>query len=96
MTFRIRIIINAVKISLTTKIKIYTKHRVTMDEIEKVMLQDKPYFAKTKFGRYVAVGKWNRCLTIVFDYNEKYKEATIITAYPSTKWQIKLYKRKIK
>lgn len=67
-----------------------------MEEIEKVLLEDKPYFAKTKFGRYVALGKWNRYITIALDYSAKSKEAEIVTAYPSSQWQIKLYKRKTK
>jgi len=89
-------IINAVKIPLKTKIKIYDKHGITMEEIEKVLLQNEPYFAKTKLGRYVALGKWSRYVTIVFNYHETHKEATIVTAYPSSPWQIKLYKRKSK
>ncbi len=89
-------IINAVKISLRAKIKIYDKHRITMEEIKNVLLQNKPYFSKTKFGRYVAIGKWNRFITIIFDYNEKYKEADIITTYPSSDWQVKLYRRKLR
>ncbi|MBI2672303.1 hypothetical protein HYX16_05195 [Candidatus Woesearchaeota archaeon] len=89
-------IINAVKISIKAKIKIHHKHGITMDEIEKSLLQNKSYFAKAKDGRFVAIGKWNRCITVIFDYAEKYKEATIITAYPSSKWQIKLFKRKVK
>lgn len=89
-------IIKAVKISLRIKIKIYNEHGITMKEIENVLLQNKPYFAKTKAGRYVALGKWNRYITIIFEYNEKCKEAEIVTAYPSSSWQIKFYKRKIK
>jgi len=87
-------IINAIKISLKTKIKIYDKHGITMEEIENVLLQNKPYFSKTRLGRYIALGKWNRYITIIFNYNEKYREAEIVTAYPSSIWQIKLCKRK--
>jgi len=89
-------IINAVKISLKTKIKVYDKHGITMQEIENVLLQGNSYFSKTRLGRYVALGKWNRYITIVFYYNKTYREAEIITAYPSSNWQIKLCKRKIK
>lgn len=88
--------INAVKISLKTKIKIHNEHGITMKEIENVLLENKPYFAKTKLGRYVALGKWSRYITIIFNYNESNKEADIVTAYPSSNWQIKLYKRKLK
>lgn len=89
-------IIKAVKISFETKIKIFNKHGITMEEIENVLLEGKPYFAKTKLGRYIALGKWNRYITIAFDYSEINKEAEIITAYPSSRWQIKLFRRKKK
>ena len=88
-------IIRAVKISLKTKIKIYDKHGIIMEEIKNTLLQNKPYYARTKDGRYFALGKWNRFITIVFNYNQKYKEADIVTSYPSSNWQIKLYKRKM-
>jgi len=32
----------------------------------------------------------------IFSYEQRYKEAEIVTAYPSSDWQIKLYKRKRK
>jgi len=51
-----------------------------MEEIKNTMLQNKPYYVRTKDGRYVALGKWNRFITIVFNYNQKYKEADIRTA----------------
>ena len=88
--------IEVVKISLQTKIKIYDKHGVTMEEIERTLVDNRPYCARTKDGRYVAIGQWNRHLTIIFNYNLQHKEATIITAYPSSAWQIKLYKRRVK
>ena len=87
-------IVKTVKISIQTKIKIYNKHGITMEEIKNTLLEDEPYFAKAKLERYVALGKWNRYITIVFTYNLPNKEADIITAYPSADWQIKLYKRK--
>jgi len=88
--------IKSVKISPQNKIKINDKHGVTMDEIKNIFFQNKPYFSKTRDGRYSALGKWNRPLTIIFHYNEKSREAEIITAYPSSNWQIKLYKKKRK
>jgi len=87
-------IIKTVKISLQTKIKIYDKHGITMQEIKNTLLDDLPWFVKTRLGRYTALGKWNRYITVIFEYNEKDKEAGIITAYPSSDWQIKLYKKK--
>ncbi len=88
--------IEVVKISLQTKIKIYDKHGVTIEEIETMLLDNRPYYARTKDGIYLAIGQWNRHLTIIFNYNQRHKEATIITAYPSSAWQIKLYSRKMK
>ncbi len=41
----------------------------------------------------MAIGLWKRYVTIFFNYNETLKEAEIITAYPSSIWQIKLYKK---
>lgn len=67
-----------------------------MEEIENTLLQNKPFFSKAKDGRYVALGKWNRYITIIFNYGGKNKEADIVTAYPSSDWQIKLYRRKKK
>jgi len=87
-------IIKAVKISLKNKIKIYDKHGITMEEMKKVLLNDEPWFVKTRLGRYTALGKWNRYITVIFEYSEKSREAEIITAYPSSDWQIKLYKKK--
>lgn len=87
-------IVKTIKITVQTKIKIYNKHGITMEEIKNILLEDEPYFAKARLGRYVSLGKWNRHITIVFTYNLPNKEADIITAYPSADWQIKLYKRK--
>ena len=84
--------IEAVRIKKQTKEKIETKHSITLDEIEKVLLDDKPKFRKVK-DCYMVLGIYDRYLTVFFNYNEKLKEAEIITAYPSSKWQIKLYKK---
>lgn len=88
--------IKSIKISPQNEIKINDKHGVTMDEIKNTFLQNRPYFSKTRDGRYAALGKWNKHLTIIFNYDEKFREAEIITAYPSSSWQIKLYKKKRK
>lgn len=87
-------IVEKVKILLTAKIKIYEKHGITMEEIKNTLFEGRPFFSRAKDGRYIALGKFNRHITIVFNYNEAHKEADIITAYPSSDWQIKLYKRK--
>ncbi len=64
-----------------------------MEEIKKTLLEGKPYFSKTKDGRYFSIGKFNRYISVVFNHN-KFNESEIITAYPSSDWQIKLHKRK--
>jgi len=87
-------IIKAIKIKPSIEIKIFNKHGITIDEIEKVLTEDKPYFAKSKESRYISIGIWSRHITIIFEYYKN--EAEIITAYPSPKWQISLYKRKMK
>lgn len=85
-------IVEAVKIRKQVKEKIETKHSITIGEIEKVLLEDKPKFRKVR-DCYMAIGIFDRYLTIFFTYNWKTKEAELITAYPSSRWQIKLYKR---
>ncbi len=89
-------IIEKVKISLKTKIKVYNKHGITMEEIKNTLLESKPYFSRARDGRYIALGKYQRFITAIFSYNQINKEAEIVTAYPSSDWQIKLYKRKTK
>ena len=73
------------------KEKILEKHNVTADEIKKI-LSGKVLVLKTHSKRYIAIGFGYRYLAIVFEYNNKI--ANIITAYPASKWQIKLYKNK--
>ena len=73
------------------KEKILDKHNVTAFEIKNVLL-NKPLVLKTKLDRYLAVGFHYRYITVAFEY--KTKTANIITAYPSSEWQIKLYKQK--
>lgn len=73
------------------KEKILEKHNVTADEIQNVMA-GKILVLKTHSKRYTALGLSYRYLTIVFEYENR--TASIITAYPSSKWQTKLYKNK--
>ena len=86
-------LINRVNIEPGTKIKIYQKHNVTEEEVEYTLLLNKPMFRKVN-KLYMAIGKWYRYLTIFFEYDKKLKMAEIKTAYPSSKWQIKQYKKK--
>ncbi|MBI2543220.1 MAG: hypothetical protein HYW24_03480 [Candidatus Aenigmarchaeota archaeon] len=84
-------IIENVIIEDKVKEKILEKHNVTSFEIENVLLGN-PLVLKTKESRHLAVGFYHRYLTIVFEYGKK--TANIITAYPSSEWQIKLFKEK--
>lgn len=72
--------------------KIVKKHGVSREEIETVLLADEPKHFKTKAGRYLAIDVTERYLTIV--YENRKGIAVIVTAYPSSQWQVKLYKRK--
>ena len=85
-------IVESIRLKRDVKEKIETKHSITLIEIEKVLLENKPKFRKAK-DCYMGIGLWKRYLTIFFNYNAKIKEVEIITAYPSSKWQIRLYKR---
>ena len=85
-------IVESIRLKRDVKEKIETKHSITLIEIEKVLLENKSKFRKAK-DCYIGMGLLKRYLTIFFNYNINLKEAEIITAYPSSKWQIKLYKR---
>lgn len=85
--------IRGVKIEPAVIAKIYEKHFVLPDEIEKVLKGGKPIFKRVSGNQYIAIGLAERYLTIFFRYNNKTKEATIMTAYQSSKKQVKSYKR---
>ncbi len=73
------------------KEKILDKHNVEAAEIKQVIFSN-PLILKVKNKRYIAIGYHQRYLTIIFeDYNST---AFIITAYPSSEAQVKLYKKK--
>lgn len=71
------------------------EHGVTFSAIESVF-HGNSLIIKAKYNRYIAVGldETSKCLTTVFEYQKGF--AKIITAYPLSTWQIKLYKRKKK
>lgn len=73
------------------KEKILFKHNVEAEEIKQVLLS-KPLVLKAKHQRYIAIGKDERYLTIIFE--SKKGTTNVITAYPSSNAQIKLYKKK--
>jgi len=85
-------IINAVSIRNPIKKKLRFKHGINEEEINKILLNNKPVFKKSR-GLYLSIGFKQRYLTIIFGYNKINKIADIITAYPSSKWQINLYKK---
>jgi len=73
------------------KEKVFSKHHVEALEIKGVLMSN-PLVFKSKLGRYLAIGNCYRFVTIIFEC--KGKTANIITAYPSSQSQIKLYKKK--
>ncbi len=87
------LLIKTVKVQSQIVVKIYEKHSVLAAEIEKVLQEDEPIFKKVGGDQYIALGIWDRYLTIFFAYDGKIKEAVITTAYPSSRKQIKSYKR---
>tara|TARA_Y100000034_G_C6750075_1_gene333338 strand:- start:520 stop:792 length:273 start_codon:yes stop_codon:yes gene_type:complete len=86
--------IKTVKIEIETALKIYNKHFVLSEEIENIITKKETIFKKVGGNQYLAIGIENRYLTIFFRCNNKTKEATITTAYPSSRKQIKFYKNK--
>ena len=73
------------------KEKIADKHNVQAIEIKNIFFNS-PLILKTRFSRFIAIGHFQRYLTVIFEYNKG--TANIITAYPSSDAQIKLYKKK--
>lgn len=73
------------------KEKILQKHNVSATEIKTILL-NKPYALRARENRYMAIGCHNRFITAVFTM--KKTTAFIITAYPSSDAQIRLYKSK--
>ena len=85
--------IKAIKLEPSTLVKLYDKHAVLSEEVERVLTNDKTIFKKVGGNQCVAIGMVERYLTIFFEYDNTTKEAAITTAYPSSKKQIKSYKR---
>ena len=84
-------LIKEIQIDKKVEYKIYKKHGVIFYEVKNGLLS-KPYFRKTKDEKYLAITKFNRFITVIFTYENGI--ADIITAYPSSEWQIKLFKRR--
>ena len=85
--------IKKVVIDFYTEEKIYKKYGVYRKDIEDALFEGVSVFYRTKDDRYVAIASKERYITIIFLYQKEI--ATIITAYPSSDWQIKLFKKKM-
>jgi len=67
-------------------------HGLQREEVENGLLYGNPKFSKDRHGRYLAITHHSRYITVVFEYISFNVE--VITAYPSSDWQIRRYKRK--
>ena len=83
--------IKKIVLEKTVQEKILLKHGVRREEIEHGLLEGKPRFFRAKDGKYMTISSYNRYLTIIFGYEGK--NAAIVTAYESSDWQKRLYKR---
>ena len=68
------------------------EHGLKREEVENALLKGKPKFSKDRYGRYLALTRHNRYITVVFEYANF--NADVITAYKSSDWHIRRYKRK--
>lgn len=85
--------IDIIRINPEVQKKIYEKHNILTEEMTLVLKEGNPILKKTGGNQIIAIGLYNRYITIFFRYNQKRKQATITTAYPSDKKQIKYYKK---
>ncbi len=87
-------IVKVIKITPETAIKIFEKHNVLQEEVHDALKTGKPKFKKAGGDQYAAIGlSQSRHVTIYFSYDKKTREVEIKTAYPSSKAQIKAYKK---
>lgn len=68
------------------------EHGLKIDEVENGILFGNPKFSKDRYGRYLAITHHNKYITVVFEYVNF--NAYVITAYASSDWQVRKYKRK--
>ncbi|MBI2652467.1 hypothetical protein HYX00_03285 [Candidatus Woesearchaeota archaeon] len=85
--------IDIIRIDPIIQKKIYEKHSILAEEIILILKENEPIFKKAGSNQIMAIGLYNRYITIFFRYNPKIKQATIATAYTSDKKQIKYYKK---
>lgn len=74
------------------KEKILSKHGVTAEEVQNSLLEGKPFVLKTKDGRYLAITHWQRYITVILEMGNAI--TAVVTAYPSSDAQKRLYKKK--
>ncbi len=82
--------IHQVRISERIAEKIQAEHGVFPDEAEEILFSN-PIVRRAKDGRYMAIGLIDRYLTVIFEFERG--TAEIVTAYPCSDWQVRLYKR---
>ncbi len=85
--------IQAVSISSDVLEKLFRKG-IEVQEVEDALKGSSKHVFRTRKGRYLAITQHKRYLAIVFEYENG--DAEIVTAYPPSDWEIKLYKKKIK
>jgi len=87
-------LIKEIRIEPMTKIKIVKKHGVQFTEIKKALMDDPSsrYVQRIKDRVYILVHSGIRYLTVIFHCKDGI--ATVLTAYPSSDWQVKLLKKK--
>lgn len=84
--------IKEIYISPIVSEKILKMHGVTRGEVRTALQEGNPILQKAKGGRYMAICWRYRCLTIIFRY--VHGTANVNTAYLSSEWQKRLYKKK--
>ncbi len=85
--------IDIIKINSSIQKKIYEKHNISAEEVELVLKEGNPIFKRVGGNQIMAIGLYERYVTIFFTYNPKRKQATITTAYQSDRKQVKYCKR---
>lgn len=83
--------IQVVKLNEKIKNKILFKHGIIPTELIRTLFNN-PFIIKVNRKRFLAIGFVHRYITIIFE--KKNNAAHIITAYPSSKAQTRLYKKR--
>lgn len=82
--------IHEVRISERVAEKIQAEHGVLPEEAEEILFSH-PVVRRARDGRYMAIGLVDCYLTVIFEFERGVAE--IVTAYPCSDWQVRLYKR---